>query len=170
MPTWMRTNRWAFIALPIAIAAFVLAVWLIAIRPTLVLTGDGAIRVDIDDTFSLGTTTVTDMSVMFQRPETDEPMDGVEVLIIRVDADTPEGALYNCHIELHHNGDPALVFRATSMSLGLTGDADVASNCVGMQDEATDEYLVFLIPEGLTGDFTLRFLDLEEPVEVEFSR
>ncbi|MBV0895503.1 hypothetical protein [Microbacterium sp. NC79] len=170
MSSWMRANRWALMTLPIAITAFVLAVWLIAIRPTIVQTGGTATRVNISDTFKLEETTVTDMSVSFQRPATDEPMIGVEVVLIAVDADAPEDATYNCHVELRHDQDPTLVFRPTSMELGLTGEASFTSNCVGSPSEQSDEYLVFLIPEGLTGNFTLIFLDPDQPVEVEFSR
>ena len=170
MSTWLRANRWALIALPIAIIAFIVAVWLIAIRPTVIETGGTAKHVDISDTFQLEETTVTDMSVSFQRPATEEPMAGVEVVLIAVEADAPEEATYNCHVELRHNGDPALVFRPTSMELGLTGDASFTSNCVGSPSEESDEYLVFLIPEGLTGDFALVFLDPAQPVEVAFSR
>lgn len=167
---WLRANRWAFVALPIAIFALALAAWFIAIRPTAVDAGDTATRVDIDDTFTLGSTTINDMSVSFHRPDTDEPMDGVDVVLITVDADAPDDAIYNCHIELRHLGDPQLTFRPTLKNVGLTGDAGMTSGCVGSSLEESDEHLVFLIPEGLTGDFALRFLDPDQPVEVAFSR
>ena len=170
MSGWMRSNRWAFIAGPVAAAALMLSVWLIAIAPTAVATGETAIRVELSDTFRLGETTVTDMSVSFQRPATDEPMIGVEVVVVAVSADTPDDAIYNCHIELRHDRDPALTFRPTSMDVGLTGDASFTANCVGSPSAEGQEYLVFLIPEGLSGDFSLRFLDPDQPVEVLFSR
>lgn len=169
MSAWLQANRWAFIALPITVAVFVIAVWFFAIRPTVVANGGTATKFGIGDTIMVGTTTLTNLSVQYQLPAAAEPMTGTEVMAFTVESEQGDDAMYLCHIELTRNGDPRLTFRPTSLDVGLTGDAAYASNCIGSDTKAI-EYLVFLIPEGLTGDFSLRFLDPDQPVEVDFAR
>lgn len=167
--SWLSRNRWPLIGLPIAAVALLAAIWFLA-NPADRVQVFGPTQVfEADELIELEGITIDGVEAELVTSDPGYEITDARFLLVTADAliTSPDTVLL-CSPPLvsQETGEE---FRTVYLSpWGFDPDRPLAGGCIG-DSEGDPSYLMYVIPDGLHGEFVLRLEDLPTPIGIRLT-
>lgn len=167
--SWFARNKWPLIGLPIAAVALLAAVWFLANPADRVEVFGPTHIFEAEELIELEGITIDGVEAELVTSDPGYEILGARFVLVTADAliTSPDTTLL-CSPPLvsQETGEE---FRTVYLSpWDFDPDRPMADGCVGDSD-GDPSYLMYVIPEGLRGDFVLRLEDLPTPIGIRLT-